>query len=68
MKIFISQPMKDKTDEQNDAKPLWFLGESFKKLSEADVCIFAKGWKRARGCRLEHKACLFYEIAIKETT
>lgn len=99
MKIFISQPMKDKTDEQikeernriiefakenygddieiidsffegalHDAKPLWFLGESFKKLSEADVCIFAKGWKRARGCRLEHKACLFYEIAIKETT
>ena len=62
-KLFISQPMKDKTNEEilkerqevlslfhdvqeidsffsdapHDAKPLWFLGESIKLLSKADL-------------------------------
>ena len=62
-KLFISQPMKDKTNEEilkerqdvlksfhdvqeidsffsdapHDANPLWFLGESIKLLSEADI-------------------------------
>ena len=75
-KVFISQPMRDKTDDEikkerslaitkikasydtedveiidsffegapHDAKPLWFLGESFKKLAEADVAYFCKGF------------------------
>lgn len=36
-------------DAPVDAKPLWYLGESLKKLSEADVAIFAKG------CRATHE-------------
>ena len=94
MKLFISQPMKDKTDEEikrerkrlikrveafyanekvevidsffegapHDAKPLWFLGKSFTLLSNADVAIFAPGWDKYRGCKMEHEACVAYGI------
>ena len=96
IKLFISQPMKDKTDEENkeereriinackneygeievidsffesaphDAKPLWFLGKSFELLSTADVAVFAKGWDKARGCKMEHEACKEYGIKAVE--
>lgn len=92
MKLFVSQPMNGKTDEEikrereravksvkakfgevelidsffegvpHDAKPLWFLGESLKKLAEADVAYFCRGWYNARGCRIEHKCALEYGI------
>ena len=96
-KLFISQPMKDKTNEEieatrklaierakkmlgeevevvdsffkdapHEAKPLWFLGKSFELLSTADVCFFAKGWEQARGCKMEHEACVQYGIRIIE--
>ena len=92
-KLFISQPMKGKTDEeilkerevaikgaenilkgpvevidsffQNapaDAKPLWFLGKSLELLSNADIAYFASGWNEARGCKIEHDACVAYGI------
>ena len=91
-KLFISQPMRDKTDgeiksERNeivkrvterfgevevidsffenaphDAKPLWFLGKSLEKLSEADIAYFAKGWESARGCKLEYECAKAYGI------
>lgn len=96
MKVFISQPMKDKTDEQikqererainaikekhpnedieildsffeeapHDAKPLWFLGKSFKILSNADLAYFIGDWENYRGCKMEHQACLEYGIEI----
>ena len=97
VKVFISQPIKDKIDEEiikereqliecakehygenievidsffkgapHDAKPLWFLGESIKKLSEADVAIFAKGYEEARGCRIENECCVSYGITVIE--
>lgn len=92
IKIFISQPMKDKTNEEikeereniihycqkqygeievidsffedapHDANPLWFLGKSLEALSTADIAVFAKGWADARGCRMEHSACVAYGI------
>lgn len=92
-KLFISQPMNGKTDEEiikereraiklaklelqedvevidsffqsapHDARPLWFLGKSFELLSKADVAYFAKGWQDARGCKMEHQACVEYGI------
>lgn len=95
MKVFISQPMKDKTDEEikierehlikcakerygddieivdsflesasHDAKPLWFLGESIKKLAEADVAYFAKDWETARGCKIEHTCAIEYGLEV----
>lgn len=94
-KLFISQPMRDKTDEEikavrshaikmaeksfndeyaieeidsfmqgapHDANPLWFLGESLKKLSGADVAYFAAGYSDYRGCTIEYLAATLYGI------
>lgn len=52
-KLFISQPMRGKTDEEIEviesffesapanATPLWYLGESLKLLGTADFAVFA---------------------------
>ncbi len=47
-------------DEPNNAKPLWYLGKSLQKMSEADVVIFAVlsdgvTCSMVRGCRIERK-------------
>ena len=46
----------------HDAKPLWFLGKSLEKLSEADIAFFSKGWENARGCKLEYECAKAYGI------
>lgn len=92
-KLFISQPMRGKTQEEilverekaiarakeligepvevidsfilsapEDAKPLWYLGESIKLLATADIVYFAKGWKESRGCKIEFACTLGYYI------
>lgn len=92
-KLFISQPMRGKSDEEilaereraikvarelvgepvevidsffqsapEDAKPLWYLGESLKLLAQADVAYFAPGWQEARGCKIEHTCAVEYGI------
>lgn len=97
LKVFISQPMRDKTDEEiklerehlikrakknysddieiidsffegapHNANPVWFLGESIKKLAEADVAYFAKDWESARGCKIEHTVSVEYGIEVVE--
>lgn len=95
-KVFISQPMKGKSDDEIaadravlvgrvkemygdvevidsffrgapvDAKPLWFLAESLRLLSTADVVVFAPEWERARGCRIEHLCAEEYGIQISD--
>lgn len=50
-----------------EAKPLWYLGESLKLLSTADVAYFATGWKEARGCKIEHTCAQQYGINIIES-
>lgn len=49
-------------DAPVDVKPLWYLGESLKILSTADVAFFAKGWEKARGCRIENTCAKEYGI------
>ena len=96
-KLFISQPMKGKSDEEilkerenaiksaekllgepveiidsffqsapADARPLWFLGKSLELLSTADIAYFAKGWEKARGCKIEHTCAVEYGITVIE--
>ena len=96
-KLFISQPMRGKSDEEilkerekaiksaekqmdepvevidsffqsapADARPLWYLGESLKLLATADVAYFAKGWEKARGCKIEHTCAVEYGILTIE--
>jgi hypothetical protein len=38
---------------KGDSVGVWYLGESLKMLSEADIVFFAPGYKDYRGCRLE---------------
>lgn len=98
-KLFISQPMRGKSEEEiletrlevikmvekltketfeiidsyiTEASttkthlPLWYLGESLKFLSDADIAVFAPGWKEARGCCIEHNCAEAYNIPILE--
>ena len=46
-------------------KPLYYLAKSIKLIAEeADAVYFMKGWEQARGCVIEHAACLAYGIPI----
>ncbi len=90
-KLFISQPMRGKTDEEIRAEreraigeaetllgekveiidslfadfsgnALTRLAESIELLAKSDIVYFAKGWKNARGCRIEHECAVEYGI------
>lgn len=92
-KLFISQPMNGKTDEEilrereeailiaqdivgeevqvletffddfgPDKKPLHYLAKSLEYLAEADIAYFVPGWKKARGCKIEHTCAVEYGI------
>ena len=92
-KLFISQPMRGKSDEEiikerelaiarvketigedvevletffddfkADAKPLEYLAKSIEFLAQADIAYFAKGWDKARGCKIEHECAVEYGI------
>lgn len=89
-KLFISQPMRDKTTDEikaqrtkmgewfpnmeiidsfftdviHETKPLWYLGESLKLLSQADYVYFSEGWEKYRGCKIEHECAESYGIDI----
>lgn len=46
--------------------PLKYLAKSLELLADADVAFFAKGWKDARGCKIEHACAEAYGIIIIE--
>lgn len=50
----------------NGCIPLKYLAKGLELLAGADVVYFAKGWKDARGCRIEHEAAVEYGIACIE--
>lgn len=43
---------------------LYFLGKSIEEMAYADIVIFADGWKKARGCKVEYKAAIEYGLKI----
>ena len=45
-------------------EPVWWLGRSLMKLSEADVAIFGDQWEKYNGCSIEHEVCQRYGILI----
>jgi len=47
----------------NVNRGLWCLGKSLELLSGADMAVFAKGWRRARGCQIEFKCAEKYGIS-----
>ena len=42
---------------------LWYLGKSLELLAKADIAVFAKGWRNARGCQIEFKCAKEYGIS-----
>lgn len=43
--------------------PLYYLSKSLELLATADAAIFAKDWREARGCRIEHECADGYGVA-----
>ena len=43
------------------AKPLWYLADSLKLMSEADLVVFCKGYETARGCLIEKRCADDYQ-------
>ena len=51
--------------EFDDTKlPMYHLGESIKKMAEADAIVFLPGWEFARGCDIEHQVAEDYHKII----
>ena len=51
---------------QNCNKGIWYLGESLKKLSEADVFIGIDDYYGWKGCCAEHEVAMKYGIKYHE--
>lgn len=44
--------------------PVYCLGTSIQKLSEADIVVFAKNWHNFRGCKIEMTIAVEYEKRV----
>ena len=44
--------------------PICFLAKSLENMSLCDAVYFVKGWKKARGCRIERAVAEAYGIKI----
>lgn len=91
-KVFISQPMNGKSNEDILAErnriakkfinagwevidtildgsiqtsPIEYLGESIKRMGNANLVFMMKGWQKARGCRIEHEVAVHYGKDIR---
>lgn len=43
---------------------IWYLSEALKRLAECDEAFFWFGWRKARGCQIEHDVCVQYGISL----
>lgn len=64
VKAFVNDEVEvlDSYFDDFDGNPLEYLAKSIELLAKADVAYFAKGWKDARGCRIEHICAVEYAI------
>lgn len=44
--------------------PLCFLAKSLENMALCNVAYFCKGWRQARGCRIEHEVALTYGLTV----
>ena len=61
--IVVIDSFIEETAPDNVNSGLWYLGKSLKLLSDADIAVFAKGWRNARGCQIEFKCAKEYGIS-----
>ena len=63
--ILIDSFIKDEPDSKEiNNIGLYFLGKSIEEMAYADIVVFANGWMKARGCKVEYKAAVEYEVKI----
>lgn len=43
-------------------QPVALLGEAMQVMADADVVLFAPGWEKHRGCRIEDRVATYYDI------
>lgn len=70
-KLFVSQPMRGKTDEEILKERKVLIADVYMKTHEEIEVIesffeSAPGWQDYRGCRIEHDAAVAYGIPIVE--
>lgn len=54
---------KEKMEERGVVQiPLCFLAKSLENMSLCDAAYFCKGWRQARGCRIEHEVAKAYGL------
>ena len=46
--------------------PVWCLGRSIMIMSQADLVVFDKDWRLARGCKIEFDVCSYYGFRFLE--
>lgn len=50
--------------EMNENNPLYYLSKSLEVMSQCDAVFCAKGWEKARGCKIEHEVAKQYGLNI----
>lgn len=94
MKVMISQPMKNRSEEgiieerkniierfnnmhievidtifteeapEDNNAGIYYLGKSIQEMSKVDALFMCDGWRKARGCRIEHLVAQEYGVKI----
>jgi len=62
---FIDSFIQDYPENIYDNQAVWYLGKSIEFLSQADLVYFARGWRDARGCRIEYEIAKEYHIPMR---
>ena len=45
---------------------VWCLGYSIAMMNDAELVVFDKGWRKARGCKIEYDVCAYYGYRFLE--
>lgn len=53
--------------DEKDRPYSYYMGKDIERLLECDGAVFARGWWKSKGCRLEFAAALIYGKKIKFT-
>lgn len=54
----------DSVVDLGDKSGLFYLGHGLKLMADADAVVMAKGWDKARGCKLEEACAKAYNLKV----
>lgn len=71
---YIEYLMKDDTDirildsvfRAEFEHPIRLLAKAISVMADADIVVMARGWRKARGCKVEHEVAKQYNICVIE--